>query len=71
MLRLPHGLSDGQLGLILAVILPVMGGLIRLYNAYRTGRLKRKPNGPANPRLVNLVILAGIILAVTLLAVVG
>lgn len=71
MLRFPHNLSDGQLGLMLAVILPVMGGLICLYNAYRMGRLKWKPKGPANPRLVVLVILAGIILAGVLLAVVG
>lgn len=70
MLRFPHNLSDGQLALMLAVVLPVIGGLICLYNAYRMGKLQWKPKGPGNPRLVSLVILAGIILAVALLAVV-
>lgn len=53
---------------MLVVVLPIMGGLICLYNAYRMGRLKWKPKGPAAPRLVTLVILAGIILAAALLA---
>lgn len=68
MLRFPHSLSGGQLALMLVVVLPIMGGLICLYNAYRMGRLKWKPKGPAAPRLVTLVILAGIILAAALLA---
>jgi len=68
MLRFPHNLSDSQLSLMLIVILPVIGGLILLYNAYRMGRLKWKPKAPANPRLVSLVILVGIILTVVLLA---
>ncbi|MBE6963229.1 MAG: hypothetical protein E7443_01340 [Ruminococcaceae bacterium] len=71
MLRFPHHLSDTQLGLMLVIILPVMGGLICLYNAYRMGKLKWKPKSPANPTLITLVILAGIILAGVLLAVVG
>ena len=71
MLRFPHNLSDSQLCLMLVVILPVMGGLICLYNAYRMGKLKWKPKGPANPRLVSLVILVGILLAAVLLAVIG
>lgn len=71
MLRFPHNLSDGQLGLMLVVILPVMGGLLWLYNAYRMGKLKWKPKGTANPRLITLLILAGIILAAALLAVLG
>ena len=52
MLRVPHNLSDGQLGLMLVVVLPILGGLGWLYNAYRMGKLKWKPNGPANPRLL-------------------
>ena len=70
MLRFPHSLSDGQFGLLLVVILPALGGLCWLYNAYRMGRLRRKPTGSANPRLVSLVVLAGILLAVMLLALV-
>lgn len=71
MLRFPHNLSDGQFGLILVVILPVMGGLLWFYNAYRMGKLKWKPKGTANLRLITLLILAGIILAAALLAVLG
>lgn len=71
MLRLSHGLSGSRLGLMLLVILPVMGGLIYLYNAYRMGRLKWKPKGAANPFLVSVAVLAGIILAVAALAAVG
>ena len=71
MLRFPHNLSDSQLGLMLVVILPLIGVLACLYNAYRMGKLKWKPNGPVNTRRALLVILAGIILAATLLAVVG
>lgn len=71
MLRFPHNLSDGQLGLILVVILPIMAGLFWLYNAYRMGKLKWKPKTAANPRLVTLLILSGIILAAALLAVLG
>ena len=61
-MRVPHSLSDSSLGL-LVVLLAAAGGLIWLYNAYRMGRLKRKPKGPANPRLVCLVIVAGVLLA--------
>ena len=67
MLRLPHNLSDGQLGLMVVVILPILGGLFWLYNAYRMGRLKWKPKGPANPRLVTLGVLGIIVLSVALL----
>ena len=67
MLRFPHNLSDGQLGLMVVVILPVLCGLFWLYNAYRMGRLKWKPKGLANPRLVTLIILAVIIVSVVLL----
>ena len=35
--RFPHMLSDGQLGLMLMVIIPVIFGLFWLYNAYRLG----------------------------------
>ena len=67
MLRLPHNLSDGQLGLMVVVILPILGGLFWLYNAYRMGRLKWKPKGPANPRLVTLGVFGIIVLSVALL----
>ena len=67
--RFPHKLSDGQLGLMLLVIIPVIFGLFWLYNAYRLGRLKWKPKGQANPRLVCLVILFIIIVSVVLLLV--
>ena len=69
-LLFPHTLSDGQFGLMLVVILPVMGSLYWLYNAYRMGRLKWKPKGPANPRLVCLVILLLIIASAVLLSVI-
>lgn len=67
---MPHtyNLSDSRLGLFLLVILPVLGGLLWLYNAYRMGKLKRKPSAPANPRLVTFVIFLVIVLAVVLLA---
>ena len=67
--RFPHKLSDGQLGLMLLVIIPVIFGLFWLYNAYRLGRLKWKPKGQANPSLVCLVILFIIIVSVVLLLV--
>ena len=67
MLQFPPNLSDGQLGLMVVVILPILGGLIWLYNAYRMGRLKWKPKGPANPRLVTLGVLGIIVLSVALL----
>ena len=62
-----HNLSDTQLGLMLLVFL-LLGGLFWLYNAYRMGKLKQKPSGPANPRLVTFVIFLIIVLAVVLLA---
>ena len=65
--RFPHKLSDGQLGLMLLVIIPVIFGLFWLYNAYRLGRLKWKPKRQANPRLVCLAILFIIIVSVVLL----
>ena len=67
MLRFPHTLTDSQLGLMVVVILPLLGGLFWLYNAYRMGRLKWKPKGPANPRLVTLGIFGIIVLSVVLL----
>ena len=67
MLRLPHNLSDGQLGLMVVVILPILGGLFWLYNAYRMGRLKWKPKGPANPRLVTLGVFGIIVSSVAIL----
>ena len=70
MLRFSHILSDGQLGLMVIVILPVLGGLFWLYNAYRMGKLKWKPSRNANPRLVTLGILALIIASVLLLTLV-
>ena len=69
-MRFPHNISDNSFGL-LVVLLAAAGGLIWFYNAYRMGRLKRKPKGPANPRLVCLVILAGILLAMVLAFLVG
>jgi len=71
MMRFPHNFSDGQLGLMVVVILPLLGGSFWLYNAWRLGRLPWKPKGLPNPRLVCLVILAGIILAGVLLAMVS
>ena len=68
MMHFSYTLSDGQLGLMVVVILPALGAFICLYNAYRMGRLKWKPKGRANPRLVSLVTLAGILLAGALLA---
>lgn len=70
MLQFPHNLSDGQLGLMVVVILPILGGLFWLYNAYRMGKLKWKPRRNANPRLVTLGILALIIVSVVLLTLV-
>ena len=67
MLRFPHTLNDSQLGLMVVVILPLLGGLFWLYNSYRMGRLKWKPKGPANPRLVTLGVLGIIVLSVALL----
>ena len=67
MMQFPHNLSDGQLGLMVVVILPLLGGLLWLYNAYRLGRLKQKPTGPVNPRLITLGILGIIALSVALL----
>jgi len=67
MLRFPHNLSDSQLGLMVVVILPLLGGLFWLYNSYRMGKLKWKPQGPANPRLVTLGVLGIIVLSVVLL----
>ena len=61
-MRFPHNISDSSFGL-LVVLLAAAGGLICLYNAYRVGRLPWKPKGPPNPKLVCLVILAGILLA--------
>ena len=70
MLRFPHNLSDSRYTLMLLVILPVAAALIFLYNAYRMGKLKRKPKAPANPKLVTLVVLIGIILAAALLTII-
>ena len=67
MLRFPRNLSDGQLGLMVVVILPLLGGLFWLYNAYRMGNLKWKPTGPANPRLATLGVFGIIVLSVALL----
>ena len=67
MLRFPHNLSDGQLGLMVVVILPILGSLFWLYNAYRMGKLKWKPKGPANPRLATLGVFGIIVLSVALL----
>lgn len=67
MLRFPHNLSAGQLGLLVVVILPLLGGLFWLYNSYRMGKLKWKPKGPANPHLVTLGILGIIVLSIVLL----
>lgn len=67
MLRFPHNLSDGQLGLMVVVILPLLGGLFWLYNAYRMGKLRWKPKGPANPRLVTLGVFGIIVLSVAML----
>ena len=66
---MPHtyNLSDHRLGLLLLVILPVLGGLLWLYNAYRMGKLKRKPSVPANPRLMTVVMFLVIVLAVVVL----
>ena len=61
----PHNHSDADLGL-LVVLLAAAGGLISLYNAWRMGRLPWKPKGPPNPKLVCLVILAGLLLAFVL-----
>lgn len=66
--RFPYKFSDGQLGLMLVVIIPVIFGLFWLYNAYRLGRLKWKPKRGANPRLVCLAILFIIIVSVMLLS---
>ena len=49
----------------------LLGGLFWLYNAYRMGKLKWKPAGPANPRIATLVIFIGIVLVTVLLVVVG
>ena len=70
MLQFPHNLSDGQLGLMVVVILPILGGLFWLYNAYRMGKLKWKPRRNANPFLATLGILALIIVSVVLLTLV-
>lgn len=64
-MRYPHNISDSSFGL-LVVLLAVAGGLISLYNAWRMGRFPWKPKGPPNPRLVCLMILAGIVLAMVL-----
>jgi len=71
MLRFPHNLSDSQIDLMLLIVLPVMGGAIWLYNAYRMGKLKWKPKGAASPLLVSLAVLAGIVLGAALLAILG
>jgi len=71
MLRFPHHLNDTQLGLMLVVVLPLLGGYSCLYNAYRMGKLKWKPTRPANPRLATFIIFIGIILVAVMLAVVG
>ena len=71
MLRFPHHLSDNQLGLMLVVVLPLMGGSFWLYNAYRMGKLKWKPTRPADPRLVTFIIFIGVILVTVLLAISG
>ena len=68
---IPHNLSEDQLGLMLFAVLPAVGGLICLYNAYRMGKLKWKPQSPADPRGMTLIVLAGILLAVALLVAVG
>ena len=71
MLRFPHHLSDNQLGLMLVVVLPLLGGFFWLYNAYRMGKLKWKPTRPADPRLVTFIIFIGVILVTVLLAISG
>jgi len=67
---IPHNLSDADLGLLVFVLLPLLGGGCWLYNAWRMGRLPWKPKGPPNARLVSLVIVLGIVLAVILSALV-
>ena len=59
---IPHNHSDAEIGLLVFVILPLLGGAFWLYNAYRLGRLPWKPKGPPNAKLVCAVILLGIIL---------
>lgn len=67
--NVPHNLSDARLGL-LVILLIAAGGAIWLYNAWRLGRLPWKPKGKANPRLVSLVIVLGVVLAMVLAALV-
>ena len=71
MLHFPYALSDSQFGLAVVVIFPILGGLYWLYNAYRMGRLKWKPTGPATPRVVCFVIFLMIVLFSLLMAAVG
>jgi len=71
MSQFPHHLNDTQVGLMLVVVLPLLGGSFYLYNAYRMGKLKWKPTRPANPRLGTFVIFIGIILVAVLLAIAG
>ena len=56
-MHLPHSYNGGQLGVLVVVILPLLGGSMWFYNAYRLGRLKWKPKKPANARVVTAVIL--------------
>ena len=67
----PHNLSDGQLGLLIVIILPVVSGLGMLYRLYRVGKLRGKPTRPVNPLKAYIVILLGILLMSMLLALVG
>ena len=64
---MPHTFSDAQLGVFALVLLPLLGGSLWLYNAYRLGRLKRKPKAPADPRLVTAVIFLLIVLAIAVM----
>ena len=59
--NVPHTLHDARLGL-LVLLMAAAYGACRLYNAWRLGKLPWKPKGPANPKLVGLVVFLGILL---------
>jgi hypothetical protein len=66
----PYNFNDSQLGLLITIVLPLVGGLGWIYNAYRMGKLRWKPTHPVNPRLACLVILIGVLMTGVLLAMV-
>ena len=68
MLIRPHNLNDAQLGILILIVIPVLGGLCWFYNSYRLGKLWWKPTRPVNPRLACLIILFGILLTAIILA---